>query len=143
LLAAAYERNPQSAELLKTLARISFQNKNYWNTAIAYKKAEKIAPLDDQSRFSLAMSYVVLDRRDWAQPELQALSQANPNNALYLYWLGRLDYDDQRFADAIKKFERVIGIDPAFIRAYDNLGLSLEADGRQGKPSRLSRRPLR
>jgi tetratricopeptide (TPR) repeat protein len=133
LLAAAYERNPQSAALLKTLARISFQNKNYWNAAIAYKKAEKIEPLDDQSRFSLAMSYVVLERRDWAQPELQTLASANPNNALYLYWLGRLDYDDQRFADAIKKFDRVIAVDPTFIRAYDNLGLSLEADGHHGE----------
>lgn len=133
LLAAAYERNPDSAALLKALARVSFQNQNYWNAAIAYKKADKISPLDDPSRFSLAMSYVVLDHRDWAQPELQTLAKANPDNPLYLYWLGRLDYDNQLFADAIQKFGRVIALDPSFIRAHDNLGLSLEAVGRQGE----------
>jgi tetratricopeptide (TPR) repeat protein len=131
LLAEAYERNPDSPELLKTLARISFQNQNYWNAAIAYKKAEKLQPLDDPSRFSLAMAYIVLDHRDWAQPELQTLAEANPANPLYLYWLGRLDYDNQRFADAIEKFDRVLALDPSFVRAYDNLGLSLEAAGRQ------------
>ena len=131
LLSAAYERHPDSPELLKTLARISFQNQNYWNAAIAYKKAEKIEPLDKASRFSLAMSYIVLDHRDWARPELQTLVEADPQNPLYRYWLGRLDYDDQRFADAIEKFEGVIAIDPSFIRAYDNLGLSLEGVGRQ------------
>ena len=90
LLAAAYERHRDSAELLKTLARISFQNENYWNTAIAYKKADKIEPLDEQSRFSLAMAYIVLDHHDWAQPELQSLAAANPGNPLYLYWLAGL-----------------------------------------------------
>jgi tetratricopeptide (TPR) repeat protein len=131
LLAAAYERNPDSAELLKELARVSFQNQNYWNAAIAYKKAEKIEPLDEQSRFSLAMAYIVLDRRDWAGPELQTLAAANPANPLYVYWQGRIDYDSQRFADAIAKFGRVIALDPSFVRAHDNLGLSLEALGRQ------------
>jgi tetratricopeptide (TPR) repeat protein len=131
LLAEAHERNPDSAELLKTLARISFQNQNHWNAAIAYKKAARIEPLDEASRFSLAMAYVVLDRREWARPELQTLAKASPDQPLYLYWLGRLDYDDQRFADAIEKFERVIAVDPSFIRAYDNLGLALDGVGRQ------------
>jgi Flp pilus assembly protein TadD len=135
LLAGAYERNPDSPELLKALGRISFQNQNYWNAAIAYKKAEQLQPLDDQSRFSLAMAYVVLDHRDWAQPELRTLAAANPENPLYVYWLGRLDYDNQRFADAIEKFERVIALDPLSIRAYDNLGLSLEAAGRHNEAS--------
>ncbi len=130
VLAAAYKRHPESADLLKTLAKISFQNENYWNTAIAYKKAEKIEPLDDQSRFSLAMAYVVLDHRDWAQPELERLAESNPDDPLYLYWLARIDYDNQMFPDAIEKFNRVIAIDASFLRAYDNLGLSLEGAGR-------------
>jgi tetratricopeptide (TPR) repeat protein len=130
VLATAYERHPDSAELLKTLAKISFQNENYWNTAIAYKKAEKIGPLDEQSRFSLAMAYIVLDHRDWAQPELRSLAEASPGNPLYLYWLARLDYDGQLFPDAIEKLNRVIAIDASFLRAYDNLGLSLEGAGR-------------
>lgn len=142
LLAAAYERHPDSAELLKTLAKISFQNENYWNTAIAYKKAEKIEPLDDQSRFSLAMAYVVLDHRDWAQPELESLAKADPDNALYLYWLARLDYDNQMFPDAIEKFNRVIAIDPSFLRAYDNLGLSLEGAGHHDEAQEMFERAI-
>ena len=94
------------------------------------KKAEAVAPLDDQNRFTLAMAYVKLDRRDWARPELEKLSQKNTDKPLYLYWLARLDYDAQQYPAAIQKLERVIIIDPHYMKAYDNLGLCYEAAGR-------------
>src|SRR6266851_3111242 len=130
ILVQEIDRNPGSPQLLTLAAGVFFLDGKYLNTAIAMKKAEAIAPLDDQSRFTLAMSYVVMDHRDWARPELEKLSQKTPDNPLYLYWLARLDFDAQGYAAAIEKLERVIAIDPHYMKAYDNLGLCYEAAGR-------------
>ena len=130
LLLEEIERRPDSPELLSALGGVFFRNGKHLNAAIAFKKSDALAPLDDSSRFTLAMSYVVLGRRDWARPEIEKLTGANPDEALYLYWLGRLDYDDQRFAEAIVKFKGAIRLDPGFARAYDRVGLCYEALGR-------------
>jgi len=123
-------RNPRSPELLRLLGGVYFVRKEFLGSAIAFKKAEALAPLDERSRFTLAMSYVVLGRRDWARPELQRLSQSAPRNPLYLYWNARLDYDDAKYAAAVDGLLQTIALDPRFVKAHDNLGLSYEALGR-------------
>ena len=133
ILAAEAERDPKSirtSKLLVTAAGIFFLDGKYLNAAIAWKKAEAIAPLDDRSRFTLAMAYVKLNRRDWARPELEKLAAAQPPNPLYLYWLGRLYYDARDYASAIERFQKVIELDPNMMRAYDNLGLCYDYLGR-------------
>ncbi len=130
LLLEEIERRPDSPELLSALGGVFFRKGKHLNAAIAFKKSDALAPLDDSSRFTLAMAYVVLGRRDWARPEIEKLTGANPDEALYVYWLGRLDYDDQRFAEAIVKFKGAVRLDPGFARAYDRVGLCYEALGR-------------
>jgi tetratricopeptide (TPR) repeat protein len=130
ILAHEIDRAPRSPKLLTFAAGVFFLDGKYLNAALALKKAEAVAPLDDQSRFTLAMSYVVMDRRDWARPELEKLAQKNPDYPSYRYWLARLDYGAQQYPAAIEKLERVIAIDPHYMKAYDNLGLCYEAVGR-------------
>jgi tetratricopeptide (TPR) repeat protein len=130
ILVHEIDRNPRSPKLLTLAAGVFFLDGKYLNAATALKKAEAVAPLDDQNRFTLAMAYVAMDRRDWARPELEKLSQKNADKPLYLYWLARLDYDAQQYPAAIQKLEQVITIDPHYMKAYDNLGLCYEAAGR-------------
>ncbi len=133
ILLEEVERDPKSiraARLLVIAAGIFFLDGQYMNSAIAWKKAEAIAPLDDRSRFTLAMAYVELNHRDWARPELAKLAAAQPENPLYLYWLARLDYDAQDYATAIARLQRVIELNPAMMRAYDTLGLCYDYLGR-------------
>src|ERR1700730_70864 len=130
ILVREIDRNPRSPKLLTFAGGVFFLDGKYLNAAIAIKKAEAVAPLDDPSRFTLAMSYIAMDHRDWARPELEKLTQKNAENPLYLYWLARLDYDGQQYSRAIEKLERVIAIDPNYMKAYDNLGLCFEATGR-------------
>lgn len=115
--------SPEAAKLLTFAAGIFFLDGDYLNTAIAYKKAEKIAPLDERSRFTLAMAYIRLQRHSWAAPELERLVKAQPNKALYWYWLARIDYDANKYDQAVVKLNKVIVLDPTMMRAYDNLGL--------------------
>jgi tetratricopeptide (TPR) repeat protein len=136
LLVEAAEANPKSAEVLRVLGGVFFLRGKPLNAAIALKKAEAIAPLDERSRFTLVMAYVALGHRDWARPELAKLAAAAPANALYAYWTGRLDYDDGQYATAVKNLERAIELDPRYMKAYDNLGLCYEALGRFDEAAR-------
>jgi tetratricopeptide (TPR) repeat protein len=130
LLLEEVERSPGSAALLRLLGGVLFVRGEYLGAAIALKKAEALAPLDERSRFTLAMSYVVMGRRRWARPELEKLFSADAKNPLYPYWIARLDYDEEHYADAIAGFRRALDLDPAHLKAHDNLGLSYEALGR-------------
>ena len=130
LLLEDIRRNPKSPQLLTLAGGIFFLDGKYLNSAISMKKAEALAPLDDRSRFTLAMAYVTLEHRDWARPELDRLAASDPRNALYPYWLSRLDYDAQQFSAAIAHARQALALDPGFMKAYDNLGLCYEALGK-------------
>ena len=129
LLVKEAEATP-SSEVLRLLGIVFLRGSRPLNAAIALKKAEAIAPLDEPSRFTLAMAYVAMGKRAWARPELEKLAAQAPAKALYPYWLARLDYDDNQYAAAVTKLEKAIALDPAFARAHDNLGLCYEALGR-------------
>jgi len=123
-------KSPRSAKLLAIAAGVFFLDGQYTNAVIAWKKAEAIEPLDDRSRFTLAMAYIKLNRRDWASSELEKLAVAQPQNPLFLYWLGRLDYDERNYNSAVARLQRVIVLDPKMARAYDSLGLCFDYLGR-------------
>lgn len=136
LLAAEIERVPASADapaLLKTLASICLIDRKPLNAAIAIKKAEALGPIDDQTRFALALAYIALQRADWARPELNTLAASQPANTSYQYWLARLDYDDGHYGAAIARLEDVVTRDKTFVRAFDNLGLCHEAQNQPDK----------
>lgn len=143
ILVEEINRNPGSAPLLAFAAGIFFLDDQYLSAAVAYKKAERIAPLDERSRFTLAMAYIKLGRRDWARSELEKLTSAAANNPLYRYWLARLDYDASQYAAAVGKLQQVIKLDPAFMKAYDNLGLCYEALGENGAAIRSYEEAIR
>jgi tetratricopeptide (TPR) repeat protein len=126
LLINEIEPDPHSsraAPLLASLGSVYFLNHDYLNAAVAWKKSDTIRPLDAGLRFSLAMAYIRIAHPDWARPVLESLSAHDPKNALYPYWLGRLDYDAHHYPEAIHRFQQAITLDPTMGRAYDNLGL--------------------
>jgi tetratricopeptide (TPR) repeat protein len=129
LLAQEIERQPgaQSRDLLVLIARVFFLDAKPLNTAVALKKADAIAPLDRELRFTLVLAYVRLGRDDWARPELEKLIQWDPNSAEYRYWLGRIEYNAGQYAAAIARFNEALARDAMFMRAHDNLGLCYEA----------------
>ncbi len=130
ILVKEIDHNPKSAELLKFAGSVFFLDGKYVNSAIAMKKAEALAPLDDRSRFTLAMAYITLNHRDWARPELEQLARSDPRNALYPYWLSRLDYDAMHFESAVSYAQKALELNANFMKAYNELGLCYEALGK-------------
>jgi tetratricopeptide (TPR) repeat protein len=120
----------RTAKLLVLAGGIFFLDGEFQNSMIAWKKAEAITPLDDRSRFTLAMAEIKLNHRDWARPELDKLATAHPQDSLYLYWLARLDFDAQNYPAAITRLESLLELDPKMMRAYDTLGLCYDYLGR-------------
>jgi tetratricopeptide (TPR) repeat protein len=115
--------SPRAASLLAYLGSVYFLNQDYLNAAVAWKKSDAIHPLDAGLQFSLAMAYIRISHPDWARPILESLSAHDAKNALYPYWLGRLDYDAHHYPEATQHFQQAITLDPTMGRAYDNLGL--------------------
>jgi tetratricopeptide (TPR) repeat protein len=131
LLADEIGRDPKRADLLKLLGHIFFLDGKFLNCAVAMKKADALKGLDEAGRFLLAMSYVRLGRREWSRPELLKLEQSRPDKAIYPYWIGRLEYLDQRFQAAVTRYRQALKLDSRFVRGWDNLGLAYEALGQQ------------
>jgi tetratricopeptide (TPR) repeat protein len=71
------------------------------------------------------MAFLGIGRGSWARSELEKL----PRRAPYEYWLARIDYDEHKYQQAIGRLRAVTAADPASMRAWDNLGLSLEGAG--------------
>jgi Flp pilus assembly protein TadD len=144
LLVREIETNPNAPqhELLLYLGGLFFVNQKYLNAAVAFKKAEALFPLDNGNRFTLAMSYVLLGRRDWAREELKRLAELEPENALYPYWLARLDYDDNNYAACVEKLEKSLEAFPDDVRQHDRMGLCLEALGRNDEAVESYRRAI-
>jgi tetratricopeptide (TPR) repeat protein len=115
--------SPRAASLLAYLGSVYFFNHDYLNAAVAWKKSGTIRPLDASLQFSQAMAYIKISHPDWARPVLESLSAHDPKNALYPYWLGRLDYAAHHYPEATQHFQQAITLDPTMGRAYDNLGL--------------------
>ncbi len=130
LLVESIDQAPNSPELLAVAAMLFLADEQPMNAAIALKKSGALRPLSPDDRFRLCMAYISLKRGDWARPELQSLAAQDPENASYLYWLARLDYDDRKYDDGAARLQQAIHLQPEFARAYDNLGLNLEALGK-------------
>jgi tetratricopeptide (TPR) repeat protein len=120
------EQNPNSAPVLTFLARVFFLDGKPINCAVALKKAEKLGALKESDQYMLALSWIAMQKNDWATQEFEKMARAYPKNALYVYWLGRIEYDNYRYDAAIEKLKRALELDPESSKASDNLGLCYE-----------------
>jgi tetratricopeptide (TPR) repeat protein len=124
--------SPQAARLLQFLGGVYFLDHDAVGASVAWNKARAIAPLPPTLAFSLAMAYIRVGHSDWARKELETLAGEDSTNALYPYWLGRLDYDADQYDHAILQFQKAIHLAPDMAQAYNNLGLCYHRQNRNG-----------
>ena len=120
----------QSAELEAFLGQVEFLSGRMEQAARAFRAAETGGVLRERDRFTLAMALIRNGDMPGARAELETLNRAQPSTPLYIYWLGRLDYGQRLYDDAIRRFSRVIELDHGSYRAYDNLGLAFDMQGK-------------
>jgi tetratricopeptide (TPR) repeat protein len=129
LLADEARRDPKSPAILLVLAHVLFLDGRHLNCIVVLKKAEKLESLDEKNRLLLALACVAAGHLNWARPEFEKLAAQNPANPVYPYWLGRIAYRKTDINTAITQARKAIGLDPSFMKAYDQLGLYYEAAG--------------
>jgi len=117
------------AELQALLGALDFVGGRMNQAVDAFRRSEALKPLDDHDRFTLAMALVNLGDVKGSRAELTRLNQSHPDQAIYLYWLARLDYGQRLYDEAVEKLNKVIRLDPNSVRGYDNLGLSFDMMG--------------
>lgn len=105
------------------LGDLFFRDAKYLSAWTAWDKAQAIAPLDDDSLFSMAMADLELKRPDRTRMKIEELERRNPRSAAYGYWHARMDYDARQYLPAITQLQKVVALDPSMTRAYDRLGL--------------------
>jgi tetratricopeptide (TPR) repeat protein len=118
-----------AAELQALLGALDFMAGRMTQAVQAFGRSESLRPLDDADRFTLAMALVNLGDVTDARVQLTKLDQSHPDQPAYLYWLARLDYDQRLYDSAVEKLKRVVRLEPASVRGYDNLGLSYDMMG--------------
>jgi tetratricopeptide (TPR) repeat protein len=117
------------AELQALLGAMEFVGGRMNQAAQAFRRSEALKPIDDHDRFTLAMALVNLGDVKGSRAELTRLNESHPDQAIYLYWLARLDYGQRLYDEAVEKLNKVIRLDPNSVRGYDNLGLSFDMMG--------------
>jgi tetratricopeptide (TPR) repeat protein len=118
-----------NGELKALLGALEFVGGRMEPAVRAFQQADALKPLTDQDRFTLAMAEIKLLDGKGSRAELTRLNRDHPDNATYLYWLARLDYDQRLYESAVERLKRVIALDPAAVRGYDNLGLAYDMMG--------------
>ena len=121
---------PQSPELLYRLGTVlRLEGKPRPSLDIYTQAARYRIPTASELR-SVALDYVLLNDYEDAIRWLERAVTMEPNNVDVLYSLGRCYYSKDRYLDAGKMYERVLGIEPAHLKAEENLGLVFDATNR-------------
>ncbi len=119
----------QCAELWALRGAVEFLDGKMAQAAAAFQEAEKIRPAKEGDRFTLAMALVNLGGDGEARGVLTSLAHEHPESAIYWYWLGRLDYDQRRYSEAVANLQKALALDPNSARVWDSLGLAWDMQG--------------
>jgi Flp pilus assembly protein TadD len=122
-------RPAELAELKSLEGVIAFMDGKMNAAVESFGQAAKLAPLNDADSFTLAMAYVAQGDADHARSLLADLSARHPKDAIYLYWLGRLDYYQRRYEEAVEKLKRASELDASSTRIWNSLGLAYDMQG--------------
>jgi tetratricopeptide (TPR) repeat protein len=122
----ALAEHPGSFELLVMAGRLEYLEKHPKDAADALAGADRIKPIGDTDRATLALALAFSDRIPQARAELLKLMKAAPQNAEYAFLLGRVDANGNHLEDAAAEFSKAIELDPAMVRAYESLGRAQE-----------------
>ena len=130
ILFKATSSSPQSATLLRALGIAHYQAGRYFSAASALKRSDALAPLEPETRFLLAGSFIRLERRHWARAELERLVARHGGSNRYGLALAQVHYDQGQFSAALSQLDQILANAPGLAAAHDLRGQCLEGLGR-------------
>ncbi len=94
------------------------------------ERLHKKAPDDPEVQGRLGMCLYLLNRRDECRKFMEFAIARLPSDPAVLIHLAKLDLEQGRAADAERRLNKLLELDPADTEALHNLGLALQFQGR-------------
>jgi Flp pilus assembly protein TadD len=129
LVRSSLEDTPSSGEAHFLLGDILFREQKARESLAEFTAGAKYRRPGATELRTVASDYVLLGDFADADKWFSEVTAETPNDVEAWYLLGRTKYNENRFAEAISSFERVLTLRPRDVQAEDNLGLSQQGLG--------------
>ncbi len=129
LLRSYLKAHPGSARAYYDLGYVLFRTHQISASVQALAKSLQLDISNPEAHKVLGLDFTIIGKYDEAQIELEQAARLKPHSAEIHYFLGRIHYTRNAFPLAKKEFEEAIRLDPSYMKAYDNLGLTMEGMG--------------
>lgn len=121
--------DPSSAEAHYLLGDVLFRQKRALESLAELTAGSKFKPPGAGELRTVAADYVLLGDFADADKWFSEVTAEAPSDAEAWYLLGRTKYNENRFAEAVASFQRVLALRGKDVQAEDNLGLSQQGLG--------------
>jgi tetratricopeptide (TPR) repeat protein len=121
--------HPDSSRAYYDLGYVQFRTHNIGPSIKDLSKSLELNPKNAEAHKVLALSCSIIGRYDLAEVELLEAARLKPESAEIHYFLARTYYTRAVYPLAKTEFETAIRLNPSYIKAYSNLGITMEALG--------------
>ncbi|HEX3987587.1 MAG TPA: tetratricopeptide repeat protein [Acidobacteriaceae bacterium] len=122
--------HPDSAEGHFLLGYVLYRQQKARASLAEYTEGARFRKPGANDLATAAMDYILLHDYADADKWLTQATAWSPQNELYWYYLGRTEYAENHFEQAIATFHRCLVLTPRDLRAEYNIGLSYAGLGR-------------
>lgn len=135
-------KNPTSADAYFLLGYVYFREDKPKESLAAFTAGARYRyPAADDLKV-VASDYVVLGDFPDAQKWFSKVTEERPSDADAWYLLGRTQYNEDQFADAIASFKKSLALRPRNVEAENNLGLAWQALNKSDNAAAAYRRAI-
>jgi tetratricopeptide (TPR) repeat protein len=118
---------PVADDGLYLLAYVLFREGRAKESLEIYARAIRLKqPASDDLKV-IGLDYGLLGYFEYSAQFLEKAVASDPANLEARYYLGRVRFEQNRFADAVLEFQEVLKRDPNHVKAQNNLGQAFEA----------------
>jgi tetratricopeptide (TPR) repeat protein len=120
------QQNPRSADAHFLLGFTLFREKKAVDSLAEYTAGAAIRRPSADELKTVASDYVLLGDYGDADKWFTAVTAEAASDADAWYLLGRTKYNENRFTESVTAFERALSLQPKYVEAENNLGLTLQ-----------------
>ena len=119
----------RSSRAYYDLGYVTFRTHEFRTSITSLSKSLSINSNNPEAHKILGLDCSSIGRYDLAEQELREAIRQKPGSAEIHYFLGRLFYTQGVFPLAKAELEEALRLDPHYMKAWDNLGLTMEVLG--------------
>jgi Flp pilus assembly protein TadD len=128
-LKAYLKEHPDSSRAHYDLGYIQFRTHNVAASIKELSKSLELNAANAEAHKILGLDCSIIGRDDLAETELVEAARLKPESGEIHYFLARTYYTRGVYPLAKSEFQTAIRLEPSFVKAYSNLGITMEALG--------------